>query len=346
MRLTRKLIVAAAVALALTGCSKQDEKSFPKVDYNKDGKIIFEELIVAFPDLTVEEFLAADADGNGTLDEKEYERFRQARQSGKKLEPQPKTTPAPVTPAAPAQPAAPATPPPAPATSEAAPTTTPQAAPAPAAQASPAAPATPPAAKEVVETVEAPAPDKPAEAAGATSYTVQRGDTLTRIAKKFEVTPKAIMAANEMKNADHMEAGAILTIPGKGAPAGQAAPAAVTDFVKSYFAKSDAGDVNALLDSYADTVDYYKSAKAGRDAVRQDKAEFFSRWPERAYTPGRITVVGTTKQGNLTVSVPVVFKASSGTKASSGKAVFTFTLRPEGESYRIVGEKSVVDKRK
>ena len=92
MHLTRKLIVTAALALALTGCSKTDEQAFSTVDYNKDGKIIFEELIVAFPDLTVEEFLAADADHNGGLDEKEYQRFTDARKAGKKLELPPKSS--------------------------------------------------------------------------------------------------------------------------------------------------------------------------------------------------------------------------------------------------------------
>lgn len=57
------------------GCSKEDPKAFPKVDYNKDGRVNFEELIVVFPDLTVEEFLNADADANGVLEEGEYTRF-------------------------------------------------------------------------------------------------------------------------------------------------------------------------------------------------------------------------------------------------------------------------------
>jgi LysM repeat protein len=345
MQLSRKVFVAAAVALALIGCTKKDEQAFPKVDYNKDGKIIFEELIVAFPDLTVEEFLAADADGNGTLDEKEYQRFREARQAGKKLEPQPKTAPAaPATPAPPAVPA-PATPQSqAPAAPEAA-AQAPAPVPTPMAASEAGAPAVP-TPTETVETVMAPHPSQSADTGAGTAYTVQRGDTLTRIAKKFKVEAKAIMAANSLKSADHLEAGASITIPGQSGQAAAQAPEAVTAFVTDFFAKSDAGDVNALLDRYADTVDYYKKGKSGRDAVRQDKVDFFARWPKRTYTPGPVTVTGTAAQGDLRVSVPVTFKAVSGAKTSSGQAVFTFVLRPEAGSYRIVGENSVIGKQR
>jgi ketosteroid isomerase-like protein len=120
----------------------------------------------------------------------------------------------------------------------------------------------------------------------------------------------------------------------------------VTAFVADFFTKSNAGDVNALLDSYGATVDYYKRGKAGRDIVRQDKVDFFSRWPKRNYAPGKVTVVETSKKGDLRISVPVTYTAASDTKSTSGQAVFTFVLRPEAGSYRIVGEKSVVSKRK
>lgn len=372
MHLTRKLIVTAALALALTGCSKNDEQAFSKVDYNKDGKIIFEELIVAFPDLTVEEFLAADADHSGGLDEAEYKRFVEARQAGKKLalpaKPQAAPADAAKAEAGPTTTASQVTPPQAPAAqAQNVPATT--QVPAGQAQTAP-LPANAPAANaptanavpmpqvaetpssdhlgqaEEVETVVAttPAENKaPAQTSATTTYVVRRGDTLTRIAKKFGVTTKALMKANELKNADRVDAGATLTIPGTTA---KAAPQAATTFVTEFFATGDAGDINALLDSYADQVDYYKKGKVGRDIVRQDKAEFFQRWPKRTYTPGRVTLVETTKQGELRVSVPVTFKAVSDNKTASGEAVFTFRLRPEGGSYKIVGETSAVDKRK
>ena len=211
-RIATMMVLAAGLALA--GCNKEDPTGFPKVDYNKDGRVIFEELIVVFPDLTVEEFLAADADGNGTLSDQEYGRFRDARATGKKLDavPAPAAKPAPAaaipTPAAPPAAPAPAAPevvetvvaePPAPASAPA-PTAAAAAKSAPAAE-KPASPATKPAVGA----------DKPA--AAGTTHTVARGDTLTRLTKKYGVSAQAIMEANGMKNADHLQLGKTLTIP-------------------------------------------------------------------------------------------------------------------------------------
>ena len=222
-RIATMMVLAAGLALA--GCNKEDPTGFPKVDYNKDGRVIFEELIVVFPDLTVEEFLAADADGNGTLSDQEYGRFRDARASGKKLD----ATTAPAAPAAkPAEPTAPApakaaepapaaaSPAPAPPAAEVVETVVaepPAPAPAPAPPAAPAAKPAPAAEKPAsTATKPAVAADKPAAAAG-TTHTVARGDTLTRLAKKYGVSAQAIMEANGMKDADHLQLGKTLTIP-------------------------------------------------------------------------------------------------------------------------------------
>ena len=220
MKLTYAMIAALAVGLLLTGCEKEDAKGFPKVDYNKDGKIIFEELIVVFPDLTVDEFLAADADTNGSLDDREYTRLRQARDAGKKLDAAspplapavaPKAPPAEPDKAAPAKPAEPAptqAPAAGPATTPAPATTLPPSGP------SAAAPQAAAPVAEVVETVVAEsAPAEPAKPAAAETYTVARGDTISRIAKKFGITSKELMAANGMKDADHLQLGKTLTIP-------------------------------------------------------------------------------------------------------------------------------------
>jgi putative chitinase len=54
-------------------------------------------------------------------------------------------------------------------------------------------------------------------------YVVQKGDSLEHIAKQFGVTVAQLVAANKIKNPDHIEAGQRLTIP----PA-TAAPASTT----------------------------------------------------------------------------------------------------------------------
>jgi LysM repeat protein len=373
MYLYRLLILAILAGMVLFGCSKKDADDFSRVDYNKDGKIVFEELIVVFPDLTVEEFLAADADHNGSIDEKEYKHFLEMRRAGKKPEAKPQA-PA-------AQSAAPATggsaaagngavaPHPeataAPATTAATASGVPAATTPTVTTATPSAsdqtpPVTPPAAAgspdEPVETVAAPAASaQAASAAAPKTYRVERGDNLSRIAKRFGLTVKELMAANGLKAADRVEAGAKLTIPATGtapasapaAPASPAspAPAAVTSFLSDFFTKSENGDVNGLLDYYADSVDYYKKGKKGRDIVRQDKVAYFGRWPKRTYKPGAATVAAVAGSAELRVTVPVAYWAARGDKTTSGQAIFTFLLRPEGTTYRIVGEQSVVGKR-
>lgn len=54
----------------------------------------------------------------------------------------------------------------------------------------------------------------------ATTHTVQRGDTLSQIARRYGVSMQAIMNANGMTNANHVWVGQRLCIPGTGGPVG------------------------------------------------------------------------------------------------------------------------------
>ncbi|MEF3697698.1 MAG: peptidoglycan-binding protein, partial [Desulfolutivibrio sp.] len=95
-----KIMIPVALLLALltVGCGQDDsKKSFGRADLNKDGKVIFEEGVIAYPDLTVEEFRLYDKDGGGALSGEEYAFFTTARKSG---------TPPPAKPEAKPQPAA------------------------------------------------------------------------------------------------------------------------------------------------------------------------------------------------------------------------------------------------
>jgi LysM repeat protein len=57
---------------------------------------------------------------------------------------------------------------------------------------------------------------------------VQKGDTLTSIAKMFGVTVAQLLAANKIRNPDHVEAGQQLTIPPPTAAGAPTAPASAT----------------------------------------------------------------------------------------------------------------------
>jgi LysM repeat protein len=63
--------------------------------------------------------------------------------------------------------------------------------------------------------------------AGATTYAVARGDTLGGIAKKFNVSLKALSEANPTVQATKLQIGQKLQIPASNAPAGTVAPTAI-----------------------------------------------------------------------------------------------------------------------
>jgi LysM repeat protein len=70
-----------------------------------------------------------------------------------------------------------------------------------------------------------PATDTPPTATGPVTYVVQSGDTLGRIAQRYNVTIAEIAAANNLPNVHRLDVGQVLTIP----VAGSVAPAPVTE---------------------------------------------------------------------------------------------------------------------
>jgi LysM repeat protein len=79
---------------------------------------------------------------------------------------------------------------------------------------------------------EAPAPAEPATPAptpappAASTYTIQRGDTLSAIAQRFGLTVAQLAAANSLANPSLIYAGQVLTIPGGAGPAPAPGPSA------------------------------------------------------------------------------------------------------------------------
>jgi LysM repeat protein len=67
----------------------------------------------------------------------------------------------------------------------------------------------------------------PAAPAANGSYTIQRGDTVTAIARKFGVTIAAILSANGLSASSIIYAGRTLVIPGAGVQPAQVGPATV-----------------------------------------------------------------------------------------------------------------------
>ncbi|EFL50490.1 Peptidoglycan-binding lysin domain protein [Solidesulfovibrio fructosivorans JJ]] len=199
----RPTIACAAFVfcIGLCACSGGDKDSFRNVDHDRNGAISYEELLFVFPDVTPDVFSKLDADGSGDLSEAEYKAFLKGEATaGVK-----KTTPAPAAPAAPK------------------------------AQTRPGVSEPPAAPLKGEDVIEIPAPGSEQKAKSKpektkkdtrdqksrtdaartepTQYTVQRGDTLTRIAHTFGVTVEDIVRANGNMNPDTLRDGQTLTIP-------------------------------------------------------------------------------------------------------------------------------------
>ncbi len=69
---TSKIIVPAILASAFATAALA-AGSFTEVDVNADGMVTPDEMIAANPEMTEEEFRAADANGDGVLSQEEYE---------------------------------------------------------------------------------------------------------------------------------------------------------------------------------------------------------------------------------------------------------------------------------
>lgn len=70
----KRTIIFLAV-LGLAGTAIAQEMTFASIDADQDNELSFQELAVAVPDLSVDQFANADTDANGTLSEDEFNVF-------------------------------------------------------------------------------------------------------------------------------------------------------------------------------------------------------------------------------------------------------------------------------
>lgn len=68
-----KKIAISLIALAFTAPAiAQDVTPFAELDVDASGGLLYEELVVAMPDLTVDQFAEIDTDSSGDVSEEEY----------------------------------------------------------------------------------------------------------------------------------------------------------------------------------------------------------------------------------------------------------------------------------
>lgn len=198
----RSAIALAVLGLAalVSACSGGDKESFRHVDHDKNGKISYEELLFVFPDVTPDLFTKSDADFDGGLSEGEYAAFLKddARSAAKAAAP---SAPAPVRPGDGKQ--------------LAVPFKGEEVIEIPAPVAEPAVKAKPEKGKKEKDAKDAKGKSDGGKKSEGTTYTVQRGDHLSRIAHKFGVSVEDITRANGDMHPDTLRDGQVLTIPAK-----------------------------------------------------------------------------------------------------------------------------------
>ena len=195
---------ALTLIALISACSGGDKDAFRTVDHDKNGTVSFEELLFVFPELTPDLFARLDLDADGVLSATEYAAFLQsdAKSAAATAAPTPAgTAQTPVRPSDGKQ--------------IAVPFKGEEVIEIPAPVAEPAVKAKAEKGKKEKDQKDAKAkPDNGKKAEG-TTYVIQRGDNLSRIAHKFGVTVEDITKANGDMHPDTLRDGQALNIPAR-----------------------------------------------------------------------------------------------------------------------------------
>ena len=73
MKKFKKTAAVACATALLSTAALAAEGDFTKADQDTDGALSYQEVLSVMPTLTADQFKAADADGNGSLSQAEFE---------------------------------------------------------------------------------------------------------------------------------------------------------------------------------------------------------------------------------------------------------------------------------
>lgn len=106
------------------------------------------------------------------------------------------------------------------------------------------------------------------------------------------------------------------------------------------------GALNMVINSYADTVDYYGKIKTLPEVVA-DKRKYFLRWPERAYTIRSDTLLATCANSRCMVSgvYDWIVRSLARNRPSQGAARFTYTITIGTDPKVVAEDGKVISKR-
>lgn len=115
----------------------------------------------------------------------------------------------------------------------------------------------------------------------------------------------------------------------------------VSDSLEKWKSQSESGDLDAYMNSYADTVDYYKKSGASRSFVRNDKQRAFSRFDSISFNLSNVSITPDASGERATAVFDKEWEFLNNEKASSGKVRQQLLLKKIGGKWLITGEKDL-----
>jgi len=117
------------------------------------------------------------------------------------------------------------------------------------------------------------------------------------------------------------------------------------EFVIKYLNTQSRGNISALLNLYADVVNYFNEGDVIRDFIKQDKKNYYQRWPEvNNHLDGEVIIENTQDDNIKVVKFPINYRTHSLARkvVISGKAINTLTIRKTNGTIKIIDEKQEV----
>ncbi|MGI8470540.1 MAG: hypothetical protein ACR2N3_19045 [Pyrinomonadaceae bacterium] len=115
----------------------------------------------------------------------------------------------------------------------------------------------------------------------------------------------------------------------------------IRDVIENWKDSSENRDINAHLDNYADTVDYYRGGKVSVNKVRADKEKAYSDYDDIEINIDNVKIMPDETGGKAVVILDKEWNFQNDVKSNSGKVQQQLTFGKIGGRWLITGEKDL-----